>query len=168
MRKAQAFNDAAFSIAGRANDPGLLVRARLNKAHLKAREARVDEKTGLSTKSKVRTLRYEAFEGYTRAAADMRGKCSATDDYDVLAQALLGCGRMSKKLSQGSVRLSWGSTSPEKKGLGRPETYFDEALRVIEEGVVKGQREGVGEKDIDELKAIGDAVGAALGVVELE
>ncbi|KAI4147779.1 MAG: hypothetical protein LQ340_005390, partial [Diploschistes diacapsis] len=152
LTKAYAANDTAFALAGRASraaSPGLLARARLNKAHLKAREARVDEKRGKAPKSRVKELRYEAFEAYKRAAAEMRGwgggggKRMGTgmvmDDYEVLAQALLGCGRMSKKLGGGTAhRVGWSSigSGGEKKmgGLGPPEGYFEEAYAAVREG----------------------------------
>lgn len=169
LTKARVHNESAFVAAARTAFPGDSSRAKLDKAHIKARTARYQESSGLASKSIVRGMNHEAFEFYSKSAAEMKPNCKTMDDFDTLAQALLGCGRMSKKVrAHGLNRLSGSFMGHNmKSNIEPPETYLQEALRAVEEGLLVGRQQGESDEALDELSAIGTLVRSSMGMSEI-
>ena len=169
LTKARVYSESAFAAAERTALPGDSSRAKLDKAHIKARTARCQESLGLASKATVRGMNQEAFEFYSKAAAQMKPICKTLDDFDVLAQALLGCGRMSKKVTAHGLRRLSGNFMAHnmQSHVEPPEAYLQEALRTVEEGLLVGRQQGESDEALDEVSAIGNLVRSAMGVSEI-
>jgi hypothetical protein len=170
LTKASLYNESAHDIATRTGNLTKIGRANLDKGHIKARTARVQEKSGLASTSTVRATNTEAFAYYSKAVSNLRHRCDVADDFEAFAQALLGCGRMSKKLRSGRAGVGHSITSLRGNMQHQPEEpneYYQEALRAVEEGILVGRAQGDTDETIEELSALGDSIRASMGLVEL-
>ena len=89
------------------------------------------------------------------------------NDYHVLAQALLGCGKQAKGMHAAGIgakppskRFSLSSSSSSSsKNIVQPaqsaQSYFTEAVRVVEEGITVGRVEEEPEEALEEFALVG-------------
>ena len=97
---------------------------KLDQAKVKARFARLQEKSPRASVLVVGALHSEAFDLFQEIANELGPKCETTDDFNSAAQALLGSARMARKLS------TFGEGNGAHK-VYPPETYLREAMERI-------------------------------------
>ena len=170
IQEAYAHNDAAVSVAI-PNDSiastflsSLTATAgiTLDKAFIKSRDARIREYTRSSSSASIRALRLEAFSLLQQVIQDIRSQgCVNFSDWDTLAQAQIGCGRIARRVYSRRASL-WGRNRA-LAAVGKAEEYFKEAV----ESVRKGLEVGKGNKDEKEgLEEIGEVAKKGGGFME--
>lgn len=168
LTKALKHNELAFRLAETIQLPKITARANLDKAHIRSRTAQVQERTGLASKGTIRTTAAESYTLFSTAADLMQNAgCQGMNDYHVLAQALLGCGKQAKGMHAAGIgakppskRFSLSSSSSSSsKNIVQPaqsaQSYFTEAVRVVEEGITVGRVEEEPEEALEEFALVG-------------
>lgn len=182
LDKASKYNEQALILVEGVNNTKLTPRATLNKAQIKQFIAEIQERAGTGNKSTIHSTIHESSTLYTTVINLLRGNCQGMADHHILAQALLGCGRVNKKLtisaggwyaglSSGGGAKRWSiSRAPSSKNdaskattpLQDPQACFYEALKVVEEGIAVGKVEGEIEEALDEITLLRDDIKKAL------
>lgn len=150
LRRAQRYSDSAFASACRSPDPHDKLRVRLDKGNIKAREARVKEKARTSAMV-VNSIVGEAFDAFQIVVTELGLDPKSVDDYNTLAQALLGCARVAGKL-QGVL------AGPGRRVLPK-DTYLKEALERVEKGLglgTSGRQGGAEERLMETMGVVRD------------
>lgn len=97
-------NIAAQALAARSPDPSLASRVRLDTAALRARGARISEKSRVnnnnnSNNAHATSLHEIALAHYEAIDAALKDWCHSPTDWDTRAQALLGCEHVARRLN---------------------------------------------------------------------
>ena len=122
IERARYYNEEAYKVV--CNNPHLSSKSRvkLDEANINARAAKILQ-TRNRPDSEVINAFTNAFDSFHWVTQELDSKCDSIEDWDVLAQALHGCGLMSRKLSNMDLtdRGSW-------------KDYFTEGLKCVDHG----------------------------------
>ncbi|MCJ1396885.1 hypothetical protein MMC11_000075 [Xylographa trunciseda] len=122
IERARDYNRKAYMIA--CNLPQLSSKAgvKIDEANINARAAKILQ-TRKEPQSKIISTLTNAFDSFHWVTQELHSKCNSIEDWDVLAQALHGCGLMSRKLSNVGLmnRSNWTG-------------YFQEGLKCVDNG----------------------------------
>ena len=159
LDNAAGYNNIAFSLAERLESKSKgsrlrgewewRARANVDKGHLQQREAIIYEESGIVTKSRVKSIRQEAFQCYNMALENLRERCEIKGDFEMLAQAALACGRLLYKFGDDLVEKDRRLSMTRNWTMGR---YLREARMAVTNGLIVS-------KEKEEVEALHDLMG---------